>query len=173
MAAARQGAQARLGRARTHEAEFWIWVLILALCFSHIAAVKGPEGGGSRAESFTEDMMIRPLPDGNVMYHFLMQTSWPLPQGWEQGRGDRARGGQHFQIFPKVLLTVPFKAVVHLLAAQCLAFVRSHPSHPASFDSFLHINLESSACSSRTHLSYQPSFTCLLPCSLISCCRRQ
>lgn len=48
-------------------------------------------GHALQAERFEEDLLVRPLPDGNVMTHLTMRTTWT--------RG----GSQHYGMFPKVI----------------------------------------------------------------------
>jgi len=50
----------------------------------------GSEQAG-QAERFEEDLLVRPLPDGNVMTHLTMRT-------WTRGGGM-----QHYGMFPKVI----------------------------------------------------------------------
>lgn len=62
------------------------WLGILCLCLGEHAAP---------LENFEEDLLVRPLPDGNTMTHLTMRTSktWSDP-------GAKS----HYGMFPKVLL---------------------------------------------------------------------
>lgn len=62
------------------------WMVMLCLClFADVCE------GKEQPESFEEDMLVRPLPDGNVMTHLHLTTR------------ARAGTGQHYSMFPKVI----------------------------------------------------------------------
>lgn len=48
---------------------------------------------GAHKESFTEELLVRPLPDGNVMSHVSMRTTWPASRRGKDG-------GAHYSLFP-------------------------------------------------------------------------
>ena len=67
--------------------------------------------GRSGGESFKEDLVLRPLADGNVMTHFVFRTTCAVPDSLLLPRG---RGGQrkarldplHLNMFPKVIAEI-------------------------------------------------------------------
>ena len=57
-------------------------VLALISCLGLATVCVGtPDSTVRSPETFEEDMFIRPLPDGNVMTHLTMRTTWSAANG--------------------------------------------------------------------------------------------
>jgi hypothetical protein len=73
--------------------------LLFLLLFLHDASPvisdqdSGTKNHAKASESFTEDLLLRPLADGNVLAHFSMSMTWPVSRRREDG-------GAHYSIFP-------------------------------------------------------------------------
>mgnify|MGYP003707003335 CR=1 FL=1 len=57
---------------------------------------------GGATETFSEDMLVRPLPDGNVLTHLNFRLTWPYPAPPSCVAGGGESDCAHFNIFPKV-----------------------------------------------------------------------
>jgi len=82
-----------------------VLVLLAASCFAsaggeedaHRRTQSGriSEGRLDGGETFTEELLIRPLPDGNIMSHASMAMTWPVSRRGKDGGG-------HYYLFPWV-----------------------------------------------------------------------
>jgi hypothetical protein len=80
------------------EMKIVICAAILLFCIDNaVSSLSGKdvdnEFGSATPESFNEDLLLRPLPDGNVLAHFSMSLTWPVSRRREDGGG-------HYNIFP-------------------------------------------------------------------------
>lgn len=80
-----------------HAASLAAWLGVLCLCLCQ----------PSSQESFEEDMLVRPLPDGNTMTHLSMRTSKPWANPGAKS---------HYGMFPKVRSTASVCALCKLCA---------------------------------------------------------
>nr|XP_010929799.1 GPI transamidase component PIG-T isoform X1 [Elaeis guineensis] len=72
--------------------------LLLLLILPHVLvgpvlASGGPDGGGGASEEFSEELLLKPLPDRKVLAHFHFQST-ALPS---------ATNGRHHFLFPKAI----------------------------------------------------------------------
>ncbi|KAJ0980443.1 hypothetical protein J5N97_008698 [Dioscorea zingiberensis] len=68
-------------------------ILVLLLCCDGVRPILGAGGGGGGEEEFTEELLLKPLPDKKVLAHFHFQSTVPPSDSI----------GRHHHLFPKAI----------------------------------------------------------------------